>query len=69
MGIFDKAKDALGEHPEQVDQGVAKAGDLADEKTGHQHSERIDQGEQLAKDHLAGPGSPADPVPDAPTAQ
>ena len=36
MGIFDKAKDAIGEHSEQVDAGVDKAGDFVDEKTDRQ---------------------------------
>jgi hypothetical protein len=52
MGIFDKAKDVLGQHSDKVDQGVDKLADLADRRTGDQHSEHIDQGAQLAKDKL-----------------
>ena len=52
MGIFDKAKDALSAHPDQVDAGLAKLGDLADERTGHQHSEQIDKAEHLADERL-----------------
>ena len=52
MGIFDKAKELAGEHAEQVEQGIAKVGDLVDEKTGNQHSEQIDQGEGLLRDQL-----------------
>ena len=34
MGIFDKAKDLLNEHNATVDQGIDKAANLIDEKTG-----------------------------------
>jgi antitoxin protein of toxin-antitoxin system len=57
MGIFDKAKEALGEHADKVTEGVAKLGDLADDKTGNQYTEQIDQGENLVTDHLDGTGS------------
>jgi hypothetical protein len=50
MGIFDKAKDMLGDNQEQVDQGIDRAGDFVDEKTGGQHSEHIDQGADFAKE-------------------
>ncbi len=53
MGIFDKAKDALGTHSEHVDGGVDKLGDLVDEKTGGKYVEKVDQGQDLAKGKLA----------------
>lgn len=53
MGIFDKAKDLLGEHEEVVDQGIDKAADFADEKTGGQYTEQIDQGAEVVKDKAA----------------
>lgn len=52
MGIFDKAKDLLNEHNEQVDQGVGKLAEIIDDKTGHQHSEQINQAAQQAKDAI-----------------
>ena len=52
MGIFDKAKDVLSQHSDKVDQGIDKVADLANQRTGDQHSEHIDQGTQLAKDKL-----------------
>jgi hypothetical protein len=52
MGIFDKAKDAIGEHSEQVDAGVDKAGDFVDEKTDSKYVEQVDQGQEMAKDKL-----------------
>jgi hypothetical protein len=53
MGIFDKAKDAMGEHSEQVDAGIDKAGDAVDERTGSKHAGQVDQGQEMAKDKLA----------------
>ncbi|XVV01326.1 antitoxin [Actinosynnema sp. CA-248983] len=46
----DKAKDALGKHGDKADQGIDKAGGFVDEKTGGQHSERIQQGTDKAKE-------------------
>ena len=37
MGIFDKAKDALGDNPDQVESGIDKAADFADDRTGGAH--------------------------------
>ena len=53
MGIFDKAKDAIGEHSEQSDRGIDKAGDFVDEKTEGKYVEQVDQGQEMAKDRLA----------------
>jgi hypothetical protein len=62
MGIFDKAKDALSEHSEQVDQGIDKGGDLVDEKTGGKYVSQVDKGQEFAKDRLGGPeNDPAQP--------
>jgi hypothetical protein len=48
MGTFDdmkdKAQDVAGEHSEQVDQGMEKAGEFVDEKTGGKHTDKIDRG-------------------------
>lgn len=52
MGIFDKAKDALSSHPDQVDAGIAKLGDLVDERTGRKHTEQIDKAEGMADKRL-----------------
>lgn len=51
-GFADKARELAEEHPDQVDKGVEKAGDLADEKTGGRFSDQIQQGEQRADDFL-----------------
>jgi hypothetical protein len=52
MGIFDKAKDAMGEHSEQVDAGIEKAGDVADEKTDAKYVKPVDQAQEMATDRL-----------------
>ena len=50
MGIFDKAKDALSEHSEQVDTGIEKGGDFVDDKTGDKYAEHVDKGQDFAAD-------------------
>ena len=52
MGIFDKAKDAIGEHSKQMDGGIDKVGDFVDEKTDGKYVEQVDQGQELTKDRL-----------------
>lgn len=52
MGIFDKAKDALGEHSEQVDGGIDKVGDAVDDRTGGKYAGKVDQGQGFAKNQL-----------------
>lgn len=42
-GFLDKAKDAAEQHDDKVDQGLDKAGDFADQKTGGGHGEQIDK--------------------------
>ena len=43
-GFMDKAKEIADQHDEQVDQGLEKAGDFADQKTGGKYGSQIDQG-------------------------
>ena len=52
MGIFDKAKDAMNQHPDKVDQALDRAADVADRRTGGKHAEQIDKGTGVAKDKL-----------------
>ena len=55
MGIgdfVDKAKDLASENEDAVKDGIDKAADFADEKTGGQHSEHIDKGAEAAKDFV-----------------
>ncbi len=50
-GFMDKAKEFADQHDEQVDQGMEKAGDFADEKTGGKYGEQIDRGVDAAQEH------------------
>ncbi len=50
MGIFDKAKELLGQHDEQVDAAIEKAGDMVDEKTGGKFEGQVDQAQDLLQE-------------------
>jgi hypothetical protein len=54
--LRDKAEDAAGDHPDQVNEGIEKAGDFADDKTGGKYSDQIDQGQEKAGDYAEGLG-------------
>lgn len=49
-GFMDRAKEFADQHDEQVDQGLEKAGDFADQRTGGQRSEQIDRGVDFAQE-------------------
>jgi hypothetical protein len=51
MGLMDKAEDMAGQHDEQVDQGLEKAGDQVDKRTGDKYSSQIDKGVDEAQQH------------------
>lgn len=53
-GFMDKAKEFADQHDEQVDQGMEKAGDFADEKTGGKYDEQIDRGVDTAQERTDG---------------
>ncbi|WP_405434675.1 antitoxin [Micromonospora sp. NBC_00617] len=46
---MDKAKDVEGKHDKQVDQGMEKAGDMADKRTGGKYDDQIDKGVDQAQ--------------------
>lgn len=60
MGIFDNAKDKATEYAQQngdqVDQGVEKAGDFADERTDGKYADQVDKGQDFANEKLDGLG-------------
>lgn len=64
MGIFDRAKEALSGHGEQVEAVVDKAGDFIDEKTEGKYAEKVDKGQQMAKEKLSdtASGEPEQPA-------
>ncbi len=53
-GFADKAREMAEQHPEQVDQGIEKAGDAVDERTGGQHAEQVDRAQDAVADRFGG---------------
>lgn len=60
MGTFDELKDKATElikgNPDKVDEAIDKAGDMLDEKTAGQYSDKVDLAQQKAKDAAHGLG-------------
>jgi hypothetical protein len=52
MGIVDKAKEMLGGHTDQAKDGVDKAANMAEEKTGGKYDDKIEMGADKAKDGI-----------------
>ena len=50
--MADKAKDAAGSHDKQSDEGLDKAADFANDKTGGGHESQIQSGERAAENYL-----------------
>jgi hypothetical protein len=49
--FMDKAKDAVTEHDKQVDEGLQKAGQEVDQKTGGRYDAGVDKGVDFAQEH------------------
>jgi hypothetical protein len=49
---IDKAKEMAGEHSDQLGQGMDKAADFIDEKTGNKYSDQINQGREQVEQRL-----------------
>ncbi|GAA4569175.1 hypothetical protein GCM10023176_25160 [Micromonospora coerulea] len=45
----DKAQDFADKHDKQVDQGLDKAGEMADQRTGGKYDEQTDKGVDMAQ--------------------
>ncbi|WP_267245271.1 antitoxin [Streptomyces sp. PR69] len=69
MSMLDKLKSMLKGHESQVDKGIDRAGDMADETTRGKYQEQIDTAQQKAKDQLRrdpeAPGREQDNPPQA----
>ena len=50
MSIMDKAKGLLGKNRDKAKDGVDKAADVIDDKTGGKHTDKIESGAEKAKD-------------------
>jgi hypothetical protein len=53
--IVNKAKDLAADHPDQADQGIDKAGDAVDARTGGTHASQVDKAQEAVKDRLGRP--------------
>jgi hypothetical protein len=65
--FFDKVKDFITGHPEQADQGLDKAAEVVDERTGGRYSEQIAKGDDMVRERLGIPEDEAtlpEPSPD-----
>jgi hypothetical protein len=51
MGFLDKAKDFADQHDKQVDEGIEKAGEQVDQRTGNKYDSQIDKGVDMAQEH------------------
>lgn len=49
MGLFDKAKDLANKNKDKIADGVDQATDIADDKTGGEHSEHLDKVDDAAR--------------------
>ncbi|PYI38375.1 hypothetical protein CVS30_10650 [Arthrobacter psychrolactophilus] len=58
MSIFDdikgKAEELLGSHGDQVKDGIEKAGDFVDDKTGGKFADQVDGVQKAASDFVDG---------------
>ena len=52
MSIVDKVKQMLGQNPDKARQGVERAGDMIDERTGGKYADKVDKAQQKAGDYL-----------------
>ncbi|MBD0737180.1 antitoxin [Streptomyces sp. CBMA29] len=59
MSMLDKLKGLLKGHEDQARQGVEKAGDMVDKKTGNKYSSQVDQVQEKLNDQLGGGTRPS----------
>jgi hypothetical protein len=56
MGFLDKLKGTVGkavdDHGDKIAQGIDKAAEVVDDKTGGKHHDKLEQGTAKAKDAL-----------------
>jgi hypothetical protein len=48
---MDKAKDFADDHDKQVDEGIEKAGEQVDKRTGNKYDSQVDKGVDAAQQH------------------
>jgi hypothetical protein len=63
MSIVDRVKEMFGQHPDKAKQGVEKAGDMADERTGGKHADKTDKAQEKGSDYIDQQGQEGDQGP------
>lgn len=53
MGLFDKAKDLAEQNKDKIADGVDKATDIADDKTGGKYSDHLEKVDEAAEKFAA----------------
>ncbi|WP_405979879.1 antitoxin [Streptomyces sp. NBC_00158] len=66
MSMLDKLKGMLKGHEDQVRQGVEKAGDAFDAKTGNKYQSQVDMAQQKINEQLGTDAPPENPNPPRP---
>ncbi|MGW7431953.1 antitoxin [Streptomyces sp. NPDC054861] len=66
MGIMDKLKEMMGQHPDKTQQGVERAGDMVDKKTGNKYTGQVDQAQRHVGDRLGAKDRREEPPPPPP---
>lgn len=56
MSMMDKLKDMVGKNPDKAQQGLDKASDYADEKTGGKYSDKIDKATEKGQEYIDSSG-------------
>lgn len=68
MGLLDRFRSKAGktadDHGDKVTQGIDKAGDVVDDKTGGKYSDKVDTAQQKATDAVEGLSSKGDQAGD-----
>ncbi len=64
-GLFGKGEELAKAHPDQLNQAIAKAEGLVDDKTGHKFSAQIQAGGAKAAQFLDGGTTPPPTTPPA----
>ncbi|MFK0257654.1 antitoxin [Streptomyces sp. NPDC090445] len=57
MSVIDKLKQMLKGHESQAAQGIDKAGDFVDQKTGSKYASQVDTAQEKLKEQLRDPES------------
>lgn len=52
MSIMDKVKGMLGQHSDKAREGVDRAGDMVDDRTGGKHAKQVDMAQDKANDYI-----------------